>query len=293
MRTEKEMYDLIINTAKSDDRIRAVIMNGSRTNPNVPKDIFQDYDIVYMVTETESFIRDKDWIKVFGKMLIMQLPDENDNIVGKSTRFDRCYGYLMQFADGTRIDLHIKTQDLAVKEMESDKLSIVLLDKDNVLPKIPAPTDKNYWIKKPNQDIFSECCNEYWWTSLYIAKGLWRDEILYSMDILNFYVRPKLFKMISWYAGIHTGFSCSIGKCGKYLNKFLPEDIWERYLKTFPDASTESVWNSFSIMNELFEEMEHKVADILGFSYNHDEAENCMAFAKHIRQLPKDAKEIY
>lgn len=41
MRTEKEMYDLIINTAKEDERIRAVYMNGSRTNVNAPKDIFQ------------------------------------------------------------------------------------------------------------------------------------------------------------------------------------------------------------------------------------------------------------
>lgn len=30
MRTEKEMIDLIMNTAKEDERIRAVIMNGSR-----------------------------------------------------------------------------------------------------------------------------------------------------------------------------------------------------------------------------------------------------------------------
>ena len=47
MRTENEMYDLILGVAKSDVRIKAVYMNGSRTNEKVPKDIFQDYDIVY------------------------------------------------------------------------------------------------------------------------------------------------------------------------------------------------------------------------------------------------------
>ena len=41
MRTEKEMMDLIINTAKEDERIRAVIMNGSRVNPNVKKIVFK------------------------------------------------------------------------------------------------------------------------------------------------------------------------------------------------------------------------------------------------------------
>lgn len=40
MRSEQEMFDLILNTARDDERIRAVYMNGSRTNPNAPKDIF-------------------------------------------------------------------------------------------------------------------------------------------------------------------------------------------------------------------------------------------------------------
>ena len=48
MRSEQEMYDLIVRTAGNDDRVRAVIMNGSRANPNAPRDIFQDYDIVYV-----------------------------------------------------------------------------------------------------------------------------------------------------------------------------------------------------------------------------------------------------
>ena len=46
MRNEEQMYALFMEIARADDRIRAVYMNGSRTNPNVPKDIFQDYDIV-------------------------------------------------------------------------------------------------------------------------------------------------------------------------------------------------------------------------------------------------------
>lgn len=72
MRTEQEMFDLILHTAREDARIRAVYMNGSRTNKNVPKDIFQDYDIVYVVTETKPFIEDKSWIDRFGERLFMQ-----------------------------------------------------------------------------------------------------------------------------------------------------------------------------------------------------------------------------
>ena len=293
MRAEQEMFNLILNTAKNDDRIRAVIMNGSRTNPNAKKDIFQDYDIVYLVTKTESFILDKGWISVFGEPLIFQFPDELGKIAGHETHFERCYGYLMQFADGNRIDLHIKTFDLVVEEMKSDKLTIVLLDKDNILPQIPAATDEDYWVKKPNQDLFSRCCNEYWWVLLYVAKGLWRDEILFSYDCLNSWVRPQLFDMVSWYVGIQTNFSCSVGKSGKYLYNYLPKDIWKRYLQTYPTADIDSFWSSVFIMSELFEEIALKVGKEFSFTYNHDEAKKSRAFAQHIRYLPKDAKELY
>ncbi len=87
MRSEKEMMEIILSTAKKDERIRAVYMNGSRTNPNVPKDIYQDYYILFVVTETDSFLADKDWIGGFGKPLIVQEPDLNDNAWGNSMIF--------------------------------------------------------------------------------------------------------------------------------------------------------------------------------------------------------------
>ena len=45
MRSEKQIYEMILNFAKSDERIRMVTLEGSRTNVNIPADDFQDYDI--------------------------------------------------------------------------------------------------------------------------------------------------------------------------------------------------------------------------------------------------------
>ncbi|HOO28847.1 MAG TPA: aminoglycoside 6-adenylyltransferase [Lachnospiraceae bacterium] len=42
MRSERELFDLILGTGKTDARIRVVYMNGSRTNVNAPKDIFHN-----------------------------------------------------------------------------------------------------------------------------------------------------------------------------------------------------------------------------------------------------------
>lgn len=107
MRTEQEMLNLILDIAKSDERIRSVYMNGSRVNPNVEKDNFQDYDIVYVVSETDPFLTDKSWISVFGEIAIVQEPDYNDLVWGTEPDFSKSYGWLMLFKDGSRIDLRI------------------------------------------------------------------------------------------------------------------------------------------------------------------------------------------
>jgi aminoglycoside 6-adenylyltransferase len=63
MRSEQEMMDLIINVAKEDERIRAVLMVGSRANPSVPKDKYQDYDIIYFVKDVTPFYNNTEWIE--------------------------------------------------------------------------------------------------------------------------------------------------------------------------------------------------------------------------------------
>jgi aminoglycoside 6-adenylyltransferase len=65
MRSEQEMMDMLIDFARNDNRIRLVTLKGSRTNKNIPRDSFQDYDISYFVTDMDSFKTDDEWLSVF------------------------------------------------------------------------------------------------------------------------------------------------------------------------------------------------------------------------------------
>ena len=55
MRTSEEMFRLILDVAREDDRIRAVVLSGSRADPEVPRDRYQDYDILFLVREVAPF----------------------------------------------------------------------------------------------------------------------------------------------------------------------------------------------------------------------------------------------
>jgi aminoglycoside 6-adenylyltransferase len=293
MRTEKEMFDLIINIAKQDEHIRAVYMNGSRTNPKAPKDIFQDYDIVYVVSDTKPFYEDESWIDCFGKRLYMQMPEKMDFLRGRAYNFGDIYGWLIQFTDGNRLDLHVESIPYSLNHILEDKLCMILLDKDNIIPPIPESTDKDYHVRKPLENDYMCDCNNFWWCLNNVAKGLWRGEIPYVMDMINYHIRPHLVNMLSWKIGIETNFSSSIGKSGKYMYRFLSKEMWQRFLKTYSDGNTEHIWDATFIMCDLFDEVAKEVADKLGYYYNQEEADSSRSFLEHIRRLPKDAEKIY
>lgn len=290
MRTEKEMQELILNIAEQDERIRAVYMNGSRTNPNVPKDIFQDYDVVYVVTDTKPFIEDKAWIDNFGERLYMQYPDEHPDYPSDKENF---YGWLMQFKDGNRIDLHVESIAHAKENILNDKLCLVLLDKDNLLPEIPKSTDEDYYVKKPSEKQYLCACNEFWWCLNNVAKGLWREEMPYVQDMLNFNVRKQLEKMLAWKVGIITDFSVSVGKSAKYMYCWLTEEEWQEYLSTYCGADIEDCWDTVFRMCDLFETVAGFVGEKLGYLYNAEEGKAAREFLEHVSLLPKDATEIY
>ena len=287
MRSEKEMLDLIIAVANNDNRIRAAYIEGSRANPNVPKDIFQDYDIVYIVRETRSFREEKDWIDQFGDRLYMQYPEEN---IYYPSDVENCYGWLIQFADGNRLDLHVKTLENALNSLELYK---TLVDKDNFMPQKEVLSDEKYWVKKPISNQFYCTCNEFWWCLNNVAKGLWRNEIPYVMDMINFHIRPMLRRLLEWKIGVDNDFSVSVGKSAKYMNKYLPKEIFEQYLESYSKAQINAIWDAVFIMCDLFEKISLELSEKLNLPYDLTEARNSKSFLEHIKNLPSDVTEIY
>lgn len=284
MRTEQEMMDLLLGIAKADERIRAVYMNGSRTNPNVAKDDYRDYDVVFTVTETESFINDKDWLLNFGEPLIIQEPDSNDLGWGIDHDFTRRYVWLMLFKDGTRIDLGVEINDETDKNFLEDTLTVPLLDKDGILPEIPPTNDSGYWIKPPIKEKYFGCCNEFWWCLNNVAKGIARDQLSYAMRMYMEIVHIELDKMTEWYIGINNDFSVTSGMWGKYFKKYLPSELYEIYAKTYSDNDYNHFWEAIFTACDMFHTLATEIAVKFGFTYRQDEEDGMREYLRMVRK---------
>lgn len=289
MRSEQEMLDLILDTAQRDQRIRAVMLSGSRVNPNARRNPFQDYDVTYFVREIASFQADPTWIDRFGELMILQMPEAMDDPPPMN---DGHFAYLMQFLDGNRIDLTLyPLAELPTYEAES--LSLLLLDKDGLIPPLPPPSDRDYLPKPPTAKALADCCNEFWWVATYVAKGLWRAEILYAKALLDQAMRDQLLKLLTWYVGLHNGFTRSPGKMGKHLKAELPAELWAMLEQTYADATYAHTWDALLTMCALFRQAALAVAEHFGFPYPQNDDDRVSAHLRHVRALPAGATAIY
>ena len=288
MRTEQQILDLILHTARADERIRAVILNGSRADPDAPRDIFQDYDIVYLVTEMAPFVDNLAWVARFGEFMIVQMPDA----MGDAPRTSPGFAYLMQFMDGNRIDLTFYPVE-RLADLGRDSLSVLLLDKDGVVPPFDPPHAGDYLPQPPTAKQFADCCNEFWWVSTYVAKGLWRDELPYARYMLDEVVRGQLMTMLGWYVGVQSNFIRGPGKYGKYLQRELPPELWALLLATYADADRDRTWAALDAMVELFRRVAPAVVAACGGVYPCDDDARVSAHLAHVRRLPRTAQAIY
>lgn len=284
MRSDAEMMGLIMEVAESDERIRAAYMNGSRTNPNAPKDMYRDWDIVYAVTETGPFLADRGWLSRFGTPLIVQEPDWNDAMSGgRALDASRRYAWLMLLDDGSRIDLGIELAREAARGFLDDPLTVMLLDKDGLLPAIPPPSDHLYHVRPPAEGEFAACCNNFWWCLNNVAKGIARDETPYAMGMLHGVVRPELDKAVAWYIGVGTDFSVSAGKMGKYFKRYLPDGLYRQYCATYSDCRTGAMWDAVFAMCDLFRAVALPVTERLGFAYRQQEEDGIREYLRKVR----------
>lgn len=288
-RSKSEILALILNIAGNDERIRSVVLSGSRANPNSHPDIFQDFDITYLVWDVESFKNDKEWVRLFGELMILQIPEEMDDPPPAN---DGHFAYLMQFVDGNRIDLTLLPfSHLSSHQFESS--SVLLLNKDGILNHLAPSSDSDYLPSYPSAKQFDDCCNEFWWLCNYVAKGLWREQITYAKHIFDNPLRDQLMKMLVWYVGARTDFQRNIGTHGKSLQEYLEPAMWDALKETYSGADIDENWSALMAACILFRTTATYIAKCFRFQYPHGDDRKVSAHLVHIMSLSKDASAIY
>lgn len=263
MRSSTDMYELILHIAQNNNHVKVVCENGSRVNKRVKADQYQDYDIVFIVDDFHSAIKDLNWIEQFGKRIITQFPEAEELF---TQQFDYKYPILMLFDDYNRIDLTIVDINHIKDYLQEDSLTEILLDKDKVTSEIEESNDSSHWVKEPTRKMVDECLTEFYWVSTYVMKGVWREELLYAIDSLN-NAREMLLLILSWRVGYKYNFEVNMGKSYKYLLGYLSDRDCVMLGDTYPTLNTSDIKEKLYSMIRFFDEIYVDFCQKLNYKY--------------------------
>lgn len=266
MRTETEMLDVILHTAETL-QVKSVAMSGSRTDTKAPKDEFQDYDVVYVVDDLDNLMSDLSWLNQFGTRIAEQ----------EVTLGHRCL-YLMLFEDGNRIDLTLCPKEHIKEWVESEADFTVLEDTKGLFAPY-SPTPQRYWTNPASQTDFEKACNEFWWVSAYVVKGICRNQLIYATDHLYGICQQELLKILAWQVASARG-RVEIGKNCKYLFNHLPVEKEKELSNLLDFSSLDKITQSLFDTMQLFHREAQILAQKMGFAYDKEVAEKMMRYAE-------------
>lgn len=269
MRTETEILDIIIKSAKTL-QVKAVAMSGSRACPKAPKDEFQDYDVVYIVDDLDNLTSDLSWLAYFGKRII-----EQEVSLGNRRL------YLMLFEDGNRIDLTLCPKEHIQEWVDSEADYTVLKDEKGLFESYTT-SPQRYWTNPASQTDFEKVCNEFWWVSSYVVKGICRKQIIYATDHLYGICQQELLKILAWQVASEKG-AVDIGKNYKYLFQYLPAE--KEFSNLLDFSSVEKLTQSLFATMTLFHQEAQAFSLKTGFPYDKETAEKMIEYAKERLRL--------
>ena len=277
MRNKEEMMKLIMDVAINDERIRAVTMEGSRASKNATHDQYCGFDICYIVSDIREFTKDNKWVEIFGEILIVQYPMDWYSHPYNYAGHDN-FAYLIQFKDGNRIDLTLIDVCNIDKEQGYCEPRIVLLNKDNFKELQQIDDESVFYIQKPSEMEYYNTCNEFRWLSVYISKGLCREELYYAKYAYDVLMMEMFIKMLNWKIGVDNDFNVTTGNHSKYLKRFLSLEEMKRFHSVFPNGTYEDIWSKLYVIYDYFAEIAKYVGEALKYNFDAKETEEVRSF---------------
>lgn len=285
MRTENEILDIVLDTARADDAVRAVI----RTDLLPVRKYLYSYQFCFIVDDIEKYDDDKTFETCFGKRVLLYRGDKN-----YPEMFPGAKAHLMVFEDGITLVINTMDKDTFLsrfnRENSYENVWIgdtyqKILDKDNILPEIERLEEKQtIFADTPTKEMFDNTCNEFWWVMKTFAEYTLRKELPSAMFYLNVAVRDLLNKMLRWHIYLESGKPVDMGVLDSKLEELLEDELFALYKKTYPSADYDQIWSAFNAVATLWNKAGNMVADSCGFPYPEKTEIEMMEFIARLKE---------
>lgn len=287
---EEEVLERLVAWGRAEPSLRAVVLTSSRARPDGPVDALSDYDVILAITDADRYAREDSWVSAYGTPRVRW--GDQDVLHGLTTYFR---GVL--YDDGVKIDYTLWPDALLERVAEQARLPEeldagyrVLLDKDGRTAGWRQPTYRAFIPARPTEAEYRALVEEFWWDAAYVAKALWRGELVFAKFCLDHEAKlGVLGRLLEWRLELEHGWSLRPGVFGRGLERLLPPDLWAELAATYVGPSLEENWEALDRAVTLFRRVAKEVGDALGYAYPQQVDEWAGAYLRSIRAMERPA----
>jgi aminoglycoside 6-adenylyltransferase len=259
--------------ASANDDVRAMLLTSTRAIGGAV-DAYSDYDIILVLSDVTAYAEKSDWLSAFGELAIAYWdPIETDPRTGESSTSNITY-----YTGGLDIDFTLWPVSRLARLADQRKLPTeldagyrVLVDKDGVAARLPAPTLRGYIPDPPDEATFLRLITDFFIGPPHVAKCLLRGDLVIAKWILDFDMRSNYLQpMLDWWVECGRDWNHKPGNLGKGIQRVLPDDLWHDVRDTYVGPGLEENWEAMFSMMRIFGRLGRDVARSLGYRYPDD-----------------------
>jgi aminoglycoside 6-adenylyltransferase len=259
-----DIQEQILNWAKREDAIRALILIGSRAAHVADK--YSDYDISIFCTGYKPYADSEEWLSQIGRVWICvsdTVYRVNQEFPTRLVIFEGCIK-----VDFSLFSLNVLHDIVSRRPLpaEYDLGYQVLLDKDELTLSLPKPSFKSESFKKPTEQEFLRIVNEFWFEAYHVAVYLKRED-LWLAKCRAAQVNDFLLKMIEWHTQITRNLENSVPHSGKRMRSWVEESTWKALYQVFAHFDTSDSFKALNSATALFRQLATETANQLQYNY--------------------------
>lgn len=285
---QDEVLARLIAWGEAEPSIRALVLTSSRARTDDTVDMLSDYDLIVVVTDAATFAADEDWVSEYGRPLA-RWGDEHE-WRGVTTYFRG-----VVYSDAVKVDYSIWPDAMLTRIADEPALPEdldvgyrVLLDKDGLTSAWRPASYQAHIPTKPAEAEYRALVEEFWWGTTYVAKALWRGEVVFAKFALDYDAKfVALRRFLEWRIELDNDWSLRPGAYGRGLERRLPVDLRSQLEDTYVGADIEENWNALFRTTTLFRRVAREVGDALGYAYPGEVDEGVSAHLENVRELSR------
>jgi aminoglycoside 6-adenylyltransferase len=290
---EPVVLERLTGWAEANPAVRACVLTSSRAAPDAVLDEFSDYDVVVAVTPNAvAFTADDRWLHdAYDEPMVTFRSEHGNDPLRPVMR-------LVVYMDHTKVDFAVvpvsALAELPQGRAPSTAWDIgwrVLVDKDSLTDGLPSATGRAHIPAPPDEATYLALVEEFWWESTYVAKNLWRGDLVqakYNLDKVM--IIDVLRTMLEWRIEIDHQWNLRPGVLGRHFRERLDPITHDRLERCFADGDIQNNWVALMHTCSFFADVARQVATSLGFKYPDDLEERVTNHLRWVRALPPKTK---